>query len=119
MTDAFDHFRSVMQGPLAPQRGIEIAELLEAQARQACTDFGLINAEIFCGGDLVTMLLTERDAWEAVVVGPDSYQLYPGALSTDGDEIIWPNIWVADNYDLDKFIAALEDAFEQAARPPN
>ena len=115
----FDHFRLVMTGPFAPRDVTAIAELLEAQARQASLDCGLGSAEIYCSGGVVTLLLTERDAWEAVIVGPNAYQLYPGFLSADGEAITWPNIWVADDYNLDKFTIALEEAFEQAARPDN
>ena len=112
----FDHFRLVMTGPFAPQGIGEIAALLEGQARQASAERGLSNAEIFCGGGVVTLLLTERDAWEAVIVGPNAYRLYPGFLSADGESFTWPNIWVADDYDLDKFVRVLEEAFEQANR---
>lgn len=119
MMGSFDHFRLVMTGPFAPRGVTEIAELLEGQARQACLNYGLGSAETYCGGGVVTLLLTERDAWEAVIVGPDAYQLYPGFLSADGEAIAWPNIWVADDYNLDKFTIALEEAFEQAARPDN
>ena len=115
----FDHFRLTMAGPFAPQGVGEIAELLERHARQACVDRGLSRAETYCGGGVVTLLLTERDAWEAVIVGPNAYRLYPGFLSADGEAITWPNIWVADDYSLDKFTIALEEAFEQAARPEN
>src|SRR5882672_7506999 len=101
---SFDHFRLVMTGPFAPRGVAEIAELLEGQARQACLNFGLGSAEIYRGDRVVTLLLTERDAWEAVIVGPGAYQLYPGFLSADGETITWPNIWVAGDYDLDKFI---------------
>jgi hypothetical protein len=116
---AFDHFRLVLTGPFAPQGVNDIAQLLEGHARRACAELGLRNAEIYCGGGVVTLLLTERDAWEAVIVGPNAYRLYPGFLSADGESVTWPNIWVADDYDLDKFTAALEEAFEQAARPDN
>lgn len=119
MIGPFEHFRLVMIGPSAPQDVSEIAELLEDQAHQACAICGLSNAEIYSGGGLVTLLLTERDAWEAVVVGPNAYQLYPGFVSADGDAITWPNIWVADDYTLDKFILELGEAFKQAARPDN
>jgi hypothetical protein len=51
-----------------------------------------------------------------VVVGPDAYQLYPGFLREERDEIVWPNIWVADNLTLEKFVARLEEAVLQAAR---
>ena len=115
----FDHFRLVMTGPFAPRGVDEIAELLERQTRQACLNCGLSSAEIYCGGGVVTLLLTERDAWEAVIVGPNAYQFYPGFLSADGETITWPNIWVADDYNLDKFIIGMEEAFEQAARPAN
>jgi hypothetical protein len=119
MVASFDHFRLVMTAPSAPRGIIEIASLLERQARQACSSRGLNSAEIYCGGGVVTLLLTERDAWEAVIVGPDAYRLYPGFLSADGEAISWPNIWVADDYNLDKFVAALEEAFDQATRPHN
>ncbi|MEQ1607839.1 MAG: hypothetical protein ABL956_02545 [Hyphomonadaceae bacterium] len=112
----FDYFRLVMAGPSAPQGVTEIAELLEEQARQACADCGLGKAEIYCGGGLVTLFLTERDAWEAVIVGADAYQLYPGFVSADGCQITWPNIWVADNYNLNTFTTALKGAIERAAR---
>ena len=113
----FDHFRLVMTGPSAPQEVAEIVELLKGQSRQVCKDCGLSGAEIYGGGGLLMLILTERDAWEAVIVGPNAYQLYPGYISADGQEITWPNIWVADDYNLDKFVMALEEAFEQAARP--
>ena len=116
MMEPFEHFRLVMTGPSAPQGVTEIATLLKGQARQACINCGLSNAEIYCGGGLVTLLLSERDAWEAVVVGPNAYQLYPGFVSTDGEAITWPNIWVADDYNLDKFVLELTEAFEKAAR---
>jgi hypothetical protein len=119
MMGPFDHFRVMMTAPFAPRAVTEIAKLLEGQARQACMNCGLNSAEIYCGDGLVTLFLTERDAWEAVIVGPNAYQLYPGFLSADGEEIVWPNIWVADNYNLDKFTMALEEAFKQAARPDN
>ena len=113
----FDHFRQVMTGPFAPQGVKEIAELLERQVHQACWECGLSSAEIHCGGGLVMMILTEKDAWEAVIVGPNAYRLYPGFIRDGGEEIVWPNIWVADDYDLEKFARVLEEAFEQAGRP--
>ena len=115
----FDHFRLVMTGPFAPQDEDEIAKLLEAHSRQACKQCGLSRAEIYCGGGIVTLLLTERDAWEAVIVGPNAFRLYPGYISANGQDITWPNVWVADDYDLDTFIPLLDEAFEQAGRPIN
>ncbi len=115
MTSPLDQFRQVMTGPLPPEGVDDIAEHLSEQARQACRGYGLSNAEIYCGGGLVTFFLTERDAWEAVIVGPNAYQFYPGFVSSDGGAISWLNIWVTDNYNLDKFTAVLKEAFEQAA----
>ena len=117
MMGLFDHFRLVMTGPFAPPGVDQIAELLEGHARRACVNCGLSGAEIYCGGGVVTLLLTARDAWEAVIVGPNAYRLYPGFHSADGQTITWPNIWLAGDDDLDKFTKALEEAFEQAARP--
>jgi hypothetical protein len=112
----FDHFRQVMEGPFAPQTAFEISVFLVGQLRQACLNCSFKKADIYCGGSVVTLFLTEQDAWEAVIVGPNAYQFYPGFLSSDGETIVWPNIWVADDYDLVTFVRALEEAFEHAAR---
>lgn len=112
----FDAFRLVMTGPFAPREAGDIAALLAVHAREVAAARGLADAEILCGGEIVTLFLTERDPWEAVVVGANAYQLYPGFISADGGSITWPNIWVADDYPLDTFIAALEEAFAAAGR---
>jgi len=114
---SFEHFRLLMTGPFAPQADTEIAAHLARAVREACAARGLGNAEIHCGGGMVTLFLTERDAWEAVVVGPDAYQFYPGFLNATDGSITWPNIWVADDYTLDTFLGELEAALDEAARP--
>jgi hypothetical protein len=116
---SFEHFRLLMTGPFAPQRDTEIAEHLARAVLEACAARSLGNAEIHCGGGLVTLLLTEQHAWEAVVVGPDAYQFYPGFPNATDGSITWPNIWVADDYPLDKFLRELESALDEAARPPH
>jgi hypothetical protein len=113
---SFDQFRKAMSLAVAPMEPPAIARWLEATVNEACKEAGLVEAEIYCGGPLVTMFLTPRHPWEAVVVGPDAYQLYPGFLREDGDVIVWPNVWVADNYTLEKFVARLEEAILEAAR---
>jgi hypothetical protein len=114
---SFEHFRLLMTGPFAPQLAVEIAEHLARATQQACATRGLTSAEIHCGGGIVTLFLTEREAWEAVVVGADAYQFYPGFLNATDGSITWPNIWVADDYTLDKFLTELEAALDEAARP--
>jgi hypothetical protein len=113
---SFDQFRKAMSFAAAPMEPPAIARWVEATVREASAEAGLPNAEIYCGGPIVTMFLTPRHPWEAVVVGPDAYQLYPGFLREEGDEIVWPNIWVADDLGLEKFVARLEEAVLQAAR---
>jgi hypothetical protein len=110
-----DRFRWAMTDASAPTTPEEIATLLDVCVRQACGDLGLAEAEIFCGGGLVTMFLTPRHAWEAVVVGPDAYQLYPGFVREDGETIVWPNVWVGDNYSLENFAGDLEEEMRKAA----
>jgi len=108
-------FRETMTGRSAPQAPEDVAKLLDGCVIEACAELGLREADIYCGGQIVTMFLTPDHAWEAVIVGPDAYQLYPGFISSDGGSISWPNVWVADNYSLAKFVDALEDAFKEAA----
>jgi hypothetical protein len=111
----FDSFQQTMAAPTAPSEPDDIAVLLEANATQACADLGFGDAEINCGGQIVTMFPTPRHPWEAVVVGPDAYQLYPGFLRDAGETIVWANVWVADNYTLEKFVSVLEEEFLRAA----
>ena len=113
---SFDQFRKAMSFGAAPMAAPAIARWLEATVQEACKEAGLPAAEIYCGGPTVTMFLTPLHPWEAVVVGPDAYQLYPGFLREGGEEIVWPNVWVADNLGLEKFVERLEEAVLEAAR---
>ena len=110
-----DRFRHAMADASAPTAPEEIATLLDVCVRQACAALDLVEAEIYCGGGLVTMFLTPRHAWEAVVIGADAYRLYPGFVRDGGDTIVWPNVWVAENYSLAKFVGILEDELGEAA----
>jgi hypothetical protein len=110
-----DRFSQAMTNASSPKAPEEIALLLDACVRQACAGLKLADAEIYCGGGLVTMFLTPKHAWEAVIVGADAYQLYPGFVRDDGETIVWPNVWVADNYSMTKFVDALQDALKEAA----
>jgi hypothetical protein len=113
---SFDQFRKAMSFAMAPMEPLAIARWVEAAVREACSEAEIAAPEIYCGGPIITMFLTPLHPWEAVVVGPDAYQLYPGFLREGGDEIVWPNIWVADNLTLEKFVARLEEAVLEAAR---
>lgn len=110
---ALENFRLAMSAPSGPRDPHDIGVLLGACVRRLCAEKGLASAEIWEGGPLVTMFFTPNHPWEAVVVGPDAYQLYPGFVN--GDDVSWPNIWVADNYSLDKLIRELGEAMETAA----
>jgi hypothetical protein len=110
----FDSFQQAMAAADAPTEPGDIARLLEACAQQASEALGFEEADIRSGGPTVMMLLSPRHPWEAVVVGPDAYQLYPGFLRDDGETIVWANVWVADDYTLEKFVSVLEDEFLRA-----
>jgi hypothetical protein len=112
-----DAFRMIMSEVPASATPESIGYLLDMCVTQACRQLGLAEADIRSGGPIVTMFLTPKDAWEAVVVGPDAYQLYPGFLRDDGETIVWPNVWVADNYSLEKFVDMLEQELANAAAP--
>ena len=88
-----------------------IGALLGGCVREACTQAGL-DADIDNRGPFVTMLLSPTSAWEAVIIGPDEYQFYPGFVRENA--ITWANVWVADNYRLEKFIASVEQEIAAA-----
>jgi hypothetical protein len=100
----------------APEDPAEIARILDTCVRQACSDLGMAEADVFSGGPTVTMLLSDTAAWEAVILGPDAYQLYPGFLRDDGETLVWANVWVATPYDLAKFATVLTEELAAAAR---
>lgn len=114
--NGIDRFVDAMCANDAPEAPDVIAQLLEACVMQACSELRLANAEIFCGGPTVTMLLSDKAAWEAVILGRDAYQLYPGFLRDDGETIVWANVWVATPYDLAKFANVLAEELAAAAR---
>lgn len=100
-------FRTAMTSPEAPTQPRQIAGWLAQAVRGECAAGGWNPAEIEARGPLVTMILSDTVAWEAVVVGPDAYQFYPGFVRDDS--ITWANIWVADNYTLEKFLEVLAE----------
>lgn len=112
---AVQQFVDVMHGPSAPVEPSEIARRLAACVIETCGRLGLNDAEIYCGGPVVTMILSGSIAWEAVVIGPEAYQLYPGFFRDDGDTLVWANVWVAENYSLAKLANELGEELAAAA----
>lgn len=108
-------FLEAMSAAAAPSAPEDIARLLCVCVEQAFRDLDLDDAEVFADGATVTMFPTHASAWEAVVVGANAYRLYPGVLKEDGETIVWPNIWVGENYSLAKFVANLEEDLAAAA----
>lgn len=100
------------EAPTAPE---DIARLLGVCVQRACADLDLDEAEIHTYGAMVTMFPTPTSAWEAVVIGPEAYQLYPGVLRDDGETVVWANVWIGENYGLAKFVTALEQQLSAAA----
>ena len=98
-------FQAAVTAPDAPREPGRIAAGLAHAVKDACAARGLATADITAWGPIVTMIFSDTAAWEAVVVGPDAYQFYPGFIRDD--EIVWPNIWVADNYPLEQFLREL------------
>lgn len=110
-----EQFMDTMSGADAPSTPNDIARLLGVCVQRACSDLDLEEAEIFSDGATVTIFPTPVSAWEAVVVGADAYQLYPGVLKDDGETIVWANVWVGENYSLNRFIDVLEQELSRAA----
>ncbi|MFT3725014.1 MAG: hypothetical protein QM773_15700 [Hyphomonadaceae bacterium] len=110
-----EKFLDAMSGADAPKTPNDVARLLGVCVQRACSDLDLTEAEVFSDGPMVTMFPTQESAWEAVVVGADAYQLYPGVLKEDGETIVWANVWVGENYSLAKFVDVLEQELSRAA----
>ena len=110
-----EQFIEAMTGADAPKTPNDVARLLGVCVQRACSDLDLREAEVFSDGPMVTMFPTPESAWEAVVVGVDAYQLYPGVLKEDGETIVWANVWVGENYPLAKFVDVLEEELARAA----
>jgi len=110
-----EQFMDAMSDAGAPSTPQDIARLLGVCVQRACSDLELEEAEVFADGATVTMFPTSASAWEAVVIGADAYQLYPGVLRDDGETIVWANVWVGENYSLAKFVDALEQELSRAA----
>jgi hypothetical protein len=100
---ALADFRTAIEAPGAPEAPEEIAVLLADAARQACADNGLLASEIDPWGPMVTMLLAPNHAWEAMVIGANQYQFYPGFVSPSGS-IQWANVWIADFLSVAKLL---------------
>lgn len=110
-----EQFMNAMSGANAPKTPDDVARLLGVCVQRACADLDLHEAEVFSYGPMVTIFPTPESAWEAVVVGADAYQLYPGVLKDDGETVVWANVWVAENYSLAKFVDVLEQELSRAA----
>ena len=110
-----EQFMNAMSGANAPETPDDVARLLGVCVQRACADLDLHEAEVFSYGPMVTIFPTPESAWEAVVVGADAYQLYPGVLKDDGETVVWANVWVAENYSLAKFVDVLEQELSRAA----
>ncbi len=108
-------FLESMSAASAPSKPEDIARLLCRCVVQACSDLELAEAEVYSDGVTVTMFPTLATAWEAVIVGADAYRLYPGVLRDDGETIVWANVWVGENYSLQKLVDVLEQELSRAA----
>ncbi len=106
---------SAADAPSAPE---DIARLLCVTVQSAYRDLDLNEGEVFADGGTVTMFPTHTMAWEAVAVGPDAYQLYPGVLGDDGETITWANVGVGETYLLARFVTMLEEELATAAASP-
>lgn len=105
-------FSAAMDADDAPTTPEAIGALLAPVVEAACAERGLAEADIHAWGPFVTMLFSAQSAWEAVIVGPDAYQFYPGVVRDD--TISWMNVWVADNYTRARFVREVEQEVANA-----
>ena len=115
---ALADFRALVEAPGGPKTPEALAAALAVAARERCEELGLAHAEITPWGPVVTLMLCKTSAWEAVAVGPDDFQFYPGQMKTDGS-IQWSNVWTADYFSLatlvDEVAAKIDEASRQVA----
>ena len=93
-----------------PQDGEALAATLAEALQEHASDVGIL--EIAHYGVTVEIELSDGNHWAAECLGPDAFHLYPGFV-TEGC-VTWPNIWVADDYTLDKFLEYLKEALSPA-----
>ena len=112
---ALADFRVLVEAPGGPQTPEAIALALANAARAWCSEAGLEGAEIGAWGPVVTMMLSRASAWEAVAIGPDDFQFYPGLVKSDG-AIQWANVWTVDYFSLSTLIDEVSAKICEAAR---
>ena len=87
------------------QDGEALAINLADALREHAGDVGIVGIAHY--GVTVEIELSNGAHWASECLGPDAFHLYPGFVK-DGN-VIWPNIWVADDYTLDKFLECLNE----------
>jgi hypothetical protein len=114
MTGALKEFRLAMDANVLKDPA-DIADLLGKTVKRACARAGLAEASILWAGAQVTMLLSPKHAWEAVVETPNSYRLHPGHVRPDG-AIVWADAAAGEGLMLSAFVRAVEREIETAAQ---
>lgn len=112
---ALADFRALVEAPGGPEMPEALAIALASAVRARCAEIGLCGAEIEAWGPVVTMILSRVSAWEAVAVGPDDFQFYPGRVKTDG-AIQWANVWTADYFSLATLVDEVAVKIDEAVR---
>ena len=112
---ALADFRALVEAPGGPETPETLAAAFASAARARCDEAGITGAQIEAWGPVVTMVLNRTCAWEAVALGPDDFQFYPGQVKANGT-IQWSNVWTADYFSLAAFVDEVAAKIDEAAR---
>ena len=110
-----DAFRMIMSEVPASTAPESIGNLLDMCVTQACRQLGLAEADIRSGGPDRHHVPDPEGCLGSRGRRAGCLSALSGFLRDDGETIVWPNVWVADNYNLEKFVALLEDELSKAA----
>ena len=86
--------------------GTAIAERLcrWLEKRRAATEI----EEVYCWAFNVEFVLKNGDHWTIECLSPEEFRMYPGFVR--GDTVVWANVWVRDNMQLDELVKWINDA---------
>ena len=112
---ALADFRARVEAPGGPQPPEAIALALAAAVRERCAEVGLGGAETEAWGCVVSIALSRSSVWEAVALGPDDFQFYPGRVKGTG-MVQWPNVWTAEYFSLSALIDGLAARIDEVAK---
>jgi hypothetical protein len=104
----------VPAGDASPAVAARLCAFIEAHRT------GSAIAELYAAGPWVHVVLESGDPrfWEIDCLSPNDFHMYPGFER--GDDVVWANIWVRDNMDVEELVKTINDvAFQNMEESGN